>query len=139
MLPQHLTTNEVKNSSGTEVEFNRAREEGTAVIFQRSGMQPAYPETIKIAHDVKGTGLSRVRRSVTRVDVTSVSEIDAVTPVTESHYLVSVVPEGHRTSTAKTATSLAYLMSLLASKGASTTILYDGTGYGAEAHVNGTL
>jgi hypothetical protein len=34
---------------------------------------------------------------------------------------------------------VAALVSFLASKGASTTILYDCTGYGAEALINGSL
>jgi hypothetical protein len=79
------------------------------------------------------------RRSLVRFDKTVTSGVDSVTPITVSAYAVLDFPTGASTSAAEAANVIAELMSFLASLGASTTILYDGTGNGAKALLEGGL
>lgn len=137
MLPSNLTTNEVKNSAGTEVEFNRLSTADRSVVFAQVGEAPNAPHRLKVEHQENGVGSKRVRRSLVRVDKT-VSGADG-TPVVFSSYMVVVSPVGNIASLAEAKNVTAELMSFVASLGASTTILYDCTGYGADAAVNGSL
>lgn len=139
MYPATLVTNEVKNAAGTEVEFGRLSASGRQVIFAVSGESPAAPHRITISHVETGSGLSARRRSLLRVDKTVAGQVDTTTTAKISAYGVTDVPIGNLTSLTEVTNVVAELMSQLASKGASTTILYDGTGYGAEALINGSL
>jgi hypothetical protein len=76
---------------------------------------------------------------VVRVDKAIISEVDSITPVTISAYTVMVIPVGHLDTLGEPTHVLANNMSFIASLGASTTILYDGTGNGAVALLNGSL
>jgi hypothetical protein len=139
MLPSTLNTNEVKNAAGTEVEFFRLSTQGRQVIYAQVGESPALEHRISVQHQETGSGITRRRRSVLRVDKTVISTVDSTTPVTCSSYVVSDTPVGALTAITEPTNVIAELMSLLASKGLSTTILYDGTGYGSEALLNGSL
>lgn len=139
MLPQHLQTNEVKDRLGAEVEFLRTSNPVAGVVFEKSGQQPAYPVRLTFSHSFVGAGLKRVRRSLLRIDKVVVSNVDASLPVIITSYKVDIVPIGAITGLNDVTDVQAHMMSLIASKGASTTILYDGTGYGAEFALNGTL
>lgn len=139
MLSQTLNTNEVKNAAGTEVEFSRRSQEGRTLEYAKIGENPSQAYRLKVSHQDVGSGIKRRRRSVVRFDLTSISGVDSVTPITTSAYAVLDFPEGASTSTSVAADALAHLMSFLASTGANTTILYDCTGHGASALLNGTL
>jgi hypothetical protein len=109
------------------------------VIYAQVGESPALEHRISVQHQETGSGITRRRRSVLRVDKTVIFTVDSTTPVTCSSYVVSDTPVGALTAITEPTNVIAELMSLLASKGLSTTILYDGTGYGSEALLNGSL
>lgn len=140
MLPNTLVTNEVKDAAGTEVEYQRwDGPTGRSTIFQKILEAPALEDRLLISHVESGLGIKRRRRSVVRFNLTAASGVDATVLVTSSAYAVLDAPVGAQTSNVQNAGALARLMSFLASLGASTTILYDGTGSGAVALLNGTL
>jgi hypothetical protein len=100
---------------------------------------PSSPHRLKISHLEAGTGLNKRRRSLVRFDKTVISSVVSETPVTVSAYAVLDSPVGALTANTEPTHVLAELMSFLASLGASTTILYDGTGNGAAALLAGGL
>jgi len=137
MLPTNLTTNEVKDSSGTEVEFLRMSTEGRKVIFQKSGELPNAPSRLTVSHGEVGDGLTKRRRSLVRVDRTING--GSGTPRVVTAYVVCDFPVGDLASDAELKTALAYLLSFCASTGADTTVKYDCTGNGASALIAGSL
>jgi hypothetical protein len=139
MLSNTLNTNEIKNSAGTEVEFSRLSTNERSTTYSQIGESPSAPHRLTIAHQETGTGMKKRRRSLVRFDKTVVSGVDSVTPITVSAYAVLDFPIGASTSSAEAANVVAELMSFLASLGASTTILYDGTGNGAASLLAGSL
>jgi len=139
MLANTLNTNEVKNSAGSEVEFTHRQNGDTHREFLQVAEPPALPHRLKISHLETGAGMKKRRRSVVRVDKTTVSGVDSVTPITTSAYLVLDLPVGGSSTSAEAANVLAELMSFCATTGAGTTVLFDCTGNGAAALLNGTL
>lgn len=139
MLSNTLNTNEVKNSAGTEVEFTRLSISDRQTEFAQIAETPSAQHRLKISHQETGLGMKKRRRSLIRVDKTTVSGVDSTTPITTSAYIVLDLPVGASTSTAEAANVLAELVSFVASLGANTTILYDGTGNGASCLLNGGL
>lgn len=139
MLSNTLNTNEIKNSAGTEVEFSRLSTSDRSTVFAQSSETPSAPHRLTISHQESGSGLKKRRRSLVRFDKTVISGVDNITPVTVSAYAVLDHPVGASTSNAEAANVLAELMSFMASLGASTTILYDGSGNGANALLTGGL
>lgn len=139
MLSNTLVTNEIKNSAGVEVEFQRLSTTDHATEFGLITETPSLPYRLKISHLETGAGLKRRRRSLIRFDKTTMSGVDATLPITTSAYLVLDFPVGAASSSAEAANVLANLMSFMASLGASTTILYDGTGNGAVTALTGGL
>jgi hypothetical protein len=139
MLSNSLVTNEIKNSAGTEVEFSRLSIADRQTVFAQVNEAPSAPHRLTISHSESGSGLKLRRRSLVRFDKTVISSVDSVTPVTISAYAVLDIPVGAMTTDAEAAHVLAELMSFLASLGASTTILYDGTGNGGVALLKGGL
>jgi hypothetical protein len=136
-LPTNLTTNEVKDSAGAEVEFLYSSSDGRTRIYAQSGETPMLEHRLKVSHQETGAGSLTRRRSVVRVDKT-VSGASG-TPRVVSAYVVLDIPVGDLSAYTEPTKVLAELVSFVASLGASTTILYDGTGYGAAALINGTL
>lgn len=139
MLANTLNTNEIKNSAGTEVEFSRLSTNGRQTVFAQSSETPSAPHRLSISHAESGSGANKRRRSVIRFDKTVISGVDSETPVTISAYTVADIPVGHLTTTAEVANVIAELTSFLASTGADTTILYNGTGNGAQVLLTGGL
>jgi len=139
MLSNTLNTNEIKNAAGTEVEFSRLSTSARSTEFAQIGETPALPHRLSISHQETGNGIKRRRRSLVRFDKTIVSTVDLVTPVTISAYAVLDFPSGAMAAITEGTNVTAELMSFLASLGASTTILYDGTGNGANALLTGGL
>lgn len=137
MLPTNLNTNEVKNSAGTEVEFSRLSTLDRSVTFAQVSESPNLQHRLKVSHLEVGAGALLRRRSVARVDktVTGVSG----TPRVISCYCVLDIPVGDVANFTETTNVVAELNSFMASLGASTTILYDGTGNGSAALINGSL
>jgi len=139
MLTNTLNTNEIKNAAGTEVEFTRLSIGDRKTEFAMIGETPALPNRLVISHQESGTGLNRRRRSVVRFDRTSAGEVDTTVNVKSSAYVVLDSPTGNLSSTSAEKAVLAQLMSFIASLGATTTILYDCTGNGADCLVNGGI
>jgi hypothetical protein len=137
MLTNTLNTNEVKNSAGTEQEFTRLSIADRQTEFALITETPAAPHRLKISHLETGSGSSKRRRSLVRFDKTVTGA--SLSPVTVSAYAVLDIPVGDLATMAEPTHVLANLMSFLASLGASTTILYDGTGNGAAVLLNGGL
>jgi len=139
-LPLNLTTNEVKNASGTEVEFLHfdllpSRKK----VYALSGEAPNLRHRLSVEHSETGAGKNRRRRSKVGVDIESLSAVDSTTIVTTRAYTVVDSPVGAMTTTAILQTAVAELVSFIATTGAGTTVLYDGTGTGAVALIQGSL
>lgn len=139
MLSNTLNTNEIKNSSGTEVEFSRLGISDRQTTFSQIAETPSAPHRLTIAHQESGAGLKQRRRSVVRFDKTVISSVDSITPVTVSAYIVLDTPCGALNVNTEPANVIAELLSFCATTGAATTVLFDGTGNGAAALLNGGL
>jgi hypothetical protein len=139
MLSNTLNTNEIKNAAGTEVEFSRLSTSARSTEFAQIGETPALPHRLLISHQESLAGLKKRRRSLVRFDKTVISTVDNVTPVTISAYAVLDFPVGAMAAITEGTNVVAELMSFMASLGATTTILYDGTGNGANALLTGGL
>lgn len=139
MLSNTLNTNEIKKADGTEQEFTRLSTGVRQTEFALITEAPALPHRLNVKHTETGTGIRKRRRSLVRFDKTVVSTVDLVTPVTISAYAVLDAPIGAMAANTEFANVLANLISFSASLGASTTILYDGTGNGAAALLAGSL
>jgi hypothetical protein len=138
-LPTNLTTNEVKNASGTEVEFLHFDAPPRGKIYHNAAVAPSEPQRIRFSHEESGISLKNKRRSLMETSI-GVTGNDALgTPGKIVIRTVAEIPLGLLADFNDVAKAMAYHVSLLASQGASTTILYDGTGYGAAALINGTL
>jgi hypothetical protein len=138
MLSNTLNTNEVKNAAGTEVEFTRLSIADRKTVFAQISESPSLPHRLTISHQEVGNGLKARRRSMVRIDITSISTVDSVTPVTTSAYTVLDAPVGALTANTQLANALAELQSFMATL-ASATLLYDGTGNGSAAILSGGL
>lgn len=139
MLSNTLNTNEIKNAAGVEVEFQHLEGEGRSRTFSQIAETYSLPHRLKISHLETGKGLNQRRRSVVRFDKTIISPVDTVTPVTISAYIVADLPVGAMTTQAEAANVVAELLSFSASLGATSTILFDGTGNGATCLLSGSL
>lgn len=139
MLSDTLNTNEVKDSAGVEVEFTRLSISDRETVFAKVGESPSLLHRLKIAHSESGSGMKRRRRSMNRFDLTVISDVDSITPVTVSGYTVLDAPVGALVAVTPISNVLANLMSFLATTGAATTVLFDCTGNGAKALREGSL
>jgi hypothetical protein len=139
MLSNTLNTNEIKNAAGTEVEFSRLSTSDRQTEFAQIAETPSAPHRLSIRHQETGSGLKQRRRSVVRFDKVVISGVDSSTPITVSAYLVLDAPVGAMTSLTEAANVVAEVLSFCATTGAATTVLFDGTGNGAAALLNGGL
>lgn len=139
MLNNTLNTNEVKDRSGAEVEFTRIKTLDRSTVFAKVAEQPNLPVRLSISHQETGTGINLRRRSMFRFDRSSISGVDATKVVTTSGYVVLDSPVGAVTSNNEAADVLAHVSSFLATTGTATTVLFDGTGNGAKALIEGGL
>lgn len=139
MLSNTLNTNEVKDRAGVEVEFTRLGSNDRDTEFAKIGEAPALLHRLKIKHQEAGAGIRQRRRSVVRVDKTSISTIDNATPVTTSCYLVLDAPIGALNNDNEMRDVVANILSFCATTGAATAVLFDGTGNGANALISGGL
>lgn len=136
-LLSSLTTNEVKNASGVEMEFLGYGAVGRTKEYQLSTEGPAFPHRILLNHRVDGVGINRVRRSRLGVKITTSGMVDSTKTCEIKADCVLTVPEGQQTSDAMIKLALANLISLLASTGADTVVKFDCSGNGADALVKG--
>lgn len=139
MLTNTLNTNQIKNAAGTEVEFDRLSINSRSTEFKQIAESPSLPHRLHISHQETGTGIKQRRRSLVRFDKTVMSTVDATVPCTVTGYVVLDLPVGALSANTEFANVLAELMSFIASDGGGTTILYAGTGTGADALLNGGL
>lgn len=139
MLPNTLNTNEVKDSAGAELEYSRLSQSDRSTVFARISENPSNPDRIRIDHAESGSGLNRLRRSRIRVDLTQAGQVDATKLVTSSVNITLVAPVGQLSTTGPLEQVLARLQSFLSTTGAGTTVLFDGSGNGASALIEGSL
>lgn len=139
MLSTTLNTNEIKNAAGTEQEFGRrSGPDSNGVEYALLTETPNLPHRFTVKHTELGTGTDKRRRSVVRFAKSIAGQVDTTKPAEVLAYLVMDIPIGNMTAYTEAQNTLANLVSLVASTGASTTILYDCSGNGASALVNGT-
>lgn len=139
MLSDTLNTNEVKDAAGVECEFTRQLINTRETVFQRVAESWALPHRFSIRHLETGAGLKRRRRSAIRFDKTIVSTVDNVTPVTASGVTYLDLPVGALLANSEGANVLANLLSILATTGAGTTVLFNCTGTAAVPLLEGSL
>lgn len=137
MLPTSLLTNEVKDKAGAEVEFEHLSLEGRVHIYRKKADVPSNPTILKVAHQETGTGVSRVRRSQVRVDLGFTGKSGK--PCVSSCYKVFVVPEGELDNYDVIKDASAMLDSFCCTTGAAAAVLFDGSGNGDSAGINGTV
>lgn len=136
MLPDILNTNEVKNAAGVEVEFARRLTEGSTTEFKQVAETPNLPHRVALKHSETGKGVKLVRRSVQQVVYTSIG-VDG-NPCSTVCNISMLIPVGNLSSDAAPKACLAEAGSLCFTLGTNT-FLYDGTGNGAKALLNGDL
>jgi hypothetical protein len=136
MLPTNLTTNEVMNTAGTEVEFLRWRTNERQVEFALSGEAPNLNNHLLVSHQSVGSGVDERRRSAVIVtkEVTGASGVKRLIKVS----IVADIPEGDIATYTDVITAMAEAGSFTFTSGTST-FVYAGTGNGASAIINGTL
>lgn len=136
-LPVVLNTNEVKNAAGTEVEFTRSGGQGMTVEYTQINAPPNRDHLIRLANQVLGTGEEERRRSNLKItkEVTGVS--GKVRTIIWS--LTMDIPIGDIADYTEPKNVMAEGLSFCATTGAATTVLFDCTGYGADAIVNGRV
>lgn len=140
MLSDTLNTNEIKNAAGTEVEFqNLSRGPGRSGLWAQINETYSRQHRFSIRHEEIGTGIKLRRRTAIRFDKYVVSDVDSSLVVPILCYQVMDIPIGALTATTEPANVLAELGSLVYSLGASTTILYDGSGNGGKVFLLGGL
>jgi hypothetical protein len=140
-LSNTLSSNEVKNAAGTGISLSSLGDGPTprSVVFGKTVEDYALPLRLTIQHVESGAGLKKRRRSVLRFDETVISTVDSATPVTGSVYIVADAPIGALLANTPMANLIAYVLSLTATTGAGSTVLFDGSGNGAKALLNGSL
>lgn len=139
MLSNTLNTNEIKDAGGVECEFQRLSTSDRKTEFALITESPSLPFRFVISHQETGSGLTKRRRSLVRFDKTVAGTVDTTKTCNVSAYCVLDAPIGALISNAEFKAVLAGLMSFLASTGATTTILYDCSGNGANALTTGGL
>jgi hypothetical protein len=139
-LPVNLTTNEVKDRAGVEVQFLFFDDSPPRTrVYGRDAEAPNLPERIKVQHREVGKPGVTLRRQSNILFTKTVMGSDTVTPVTIRGSISLDVPQGAINDFNAVKDVVAYMNSFMATTGAATTVLFDGTGYGSAALINGTL
>jgi len=137
MLSNTLNTNQIKDASSTEVEFEHLDAVGRTREFKQITESPNLPHRLTISHSETGTGATRVRRSVVRFDKTVAGV--SLLPRGIAAYVVLSAPVGDLSATTEMKNVLAELISFMATTGSGTTVLFDCSGNGANALITGGL
>lgn len=137
MLPTNLVSNEIKSSTGIEIEFNRWSSNERTVEYAKVGEAPNAEHHIKVSHQEVGTGIDARRRSAAIVTL----QVTGVSGKLREHKfsLVGDIPIGDIANYNDSKTALASLLSGAATTGAGTTVLFDCTGTLADAIINGNV
>jgi hypothetical protein len=138
MYPTTLNTNEVRNAAGTEQEFGRISSSDRQLIFALLTEVPSKPHRLTISHSETGSGLLRRRRSLVRFDKSVVGEVDTTKIEKISAYVVVDAPVGNLNAVTEISNVMANLMSNVSTTDG-VTLINGGTGYGAQALINGSL
>lgn len=139
MLSNNLNTNEIKNKSNTEVEFQRLSQSDRSTVFAQVGETPNLPHRLTIKHEESGSGLKARRRTLVRFDKTqNVPDAGSDDVMTHAVYLVMDIPIGVASNYDTVYDLIAQLNSFMSTLGTNT-FLYDGTGTGSAAVVPGGL
>jgi len=139
MLSNTLNTNEVKNSAGTEVEFQSLAIQGRTHEFAQINETFSLPHRLTVKHREVGVGIKTQRQSAVQITKTVISPVDNITPVVIRATLSLSVPVGALNTATETKNVLAELLSFCATTGAATTVLFDCSGNGADALINGGI
>jgi len=137
MLNITLNTNEVKNSSGTEVEFTSMDSSGRTREFQQIAETPNLRHRLQIAHREAGSAEDNRRQSKIGIfkEVTGASGKKRVVRCN----LTIDAPVGDLSSDTEIKNVIAEVLSFCATTGAGTTVLFDCSGNGASLLVSGAL
>lgn len=138
-IANELVTNEIKNAAGTEVEFTRISSKDRASEFKCKTEVPSQPYRLLINHQEIGTGMKKRRLSRIKFSKVSLSGVDSVTPIESSVNLALTFPVGGSLDSTVVKDLLANMMSFVATTGAATTVLFDGSGTGAKVLVDGEV
>jgi hypothetical protein len=139
-LPDALNTNQIRNSSGTEIEFEFLDNgPGRIKRWKQVAETPYLTNRLTVSHQETGNGLSLVRRSLVRFDKKVLSTVDNSSVKAISAYTVLVVPQGALATLAEPTNVLAQLLSLTATIASATVATLDGTGNGSVALINGSM
>jgi hypothetical protein len=136
-LGTSLTTSEVLNSAGSEVEFLNGGQDGRQQLWIQSSEAPSAPHRIRLSHQEKGSGLNRVRESLLEVSKTVDGADPLNLPVTFKAQLKLTVPVGNTDVLDEAKNVMAELGSLAFLL--SGTYKSDGTGNAAAALIGGTI
>jgi len=140
-LATTLVTNEIKNAAGTEEEFQRLGPgpKPRSSEYAKIGESPALQHRFIISHEEIGSGLDKRRRSTIRFNKTVAGQVDATKTIRDSAYIVLDRAIGQETTDATAKDVMANLMSMLATTGAASTVLFDCTGTGASNLISGGI
>jgi hypothetical protein len=137
MLANSLNTNEIKNATALENEFQRIKLGDGRTEFARIGESPALPHRLIVSHLEVGTGVARRRRSVTEFNSTQASVWDGTKFVKDRVYIVVDRSIGAQSDDGTPKLLLANLGSFMFTLGGTSTFLYDGTGTGSANLLSG--
>jgi len=137
MLPDTLNTNEVKNAAAAEVEFTRLQTTGRTTEFKAILETPNLPHRLKVAHTEIGSGVNMRRRSKIGIEK-SITGASLETRRVICNITLDA-PVGDLSADTEIKNVLAEVMSIFATTGAGTTVLFDCTGHGAVALTAGSL
>jgi hypothetical protein len=140
MLPDNLTANQVKNRAGVAIPFAYVDGPGgRSRTYKSTSAAPYLPHTIVVQHREVGKGVDMIRQSNVTIVKKVVSAVDPTktTLIRESRTLY--VQEGHLADMNDVKDVAANMNSFCSTTGAATVVLFDGTGLGTDALVNGTL
>jgi hypothetical protein len=139
MLNNTLTTNEIKNATGSGLAFERvATGPGKQTEFKLSAETLGNPYRMTISHSRVGSGQSERRRSVVKFTAREEDANDGQKFET-SAYIVVDEPTGRADNQTTLAGLIANILSFCATTGAASTVLFDGSGNGAKVLLNETL
>jgi hypothetical protein len=136
MLSNTLNTNEVKDRSNAEVEFERMLTTGQTTQFKKITETVGLPYRLSIKHQTVGTGASETRQSVVIFEKTS--ENTAGDKVRTVAQIKLSIPVGVADDLNDAKDLLANLLSFVGTTDGAT-LLHNGTGNGAAALLNETL
>lgn len=139
MLPNLLSNNEIKDSAGLEVEFQRLNTKDSTTEYGKVGEIPSLPLRMSVKHTETGEGINKIRRSLIRFDGSELGGVDSLKVASGSVYLVMQTPIGNLANMNLMTNLLAHMQSFVSTTGAATTVLFNGSGTGAQVLLTGSI